>query len=88
MDFWFSNLGLGTAPGSSIMYYQLGEMSRNSDYTTANLLDLLYCQKYYKLMDIDLSRQTKMTIPRQINFKSIKYYSKDFFRFINHDRII
>ena len=42
------------------MYYQLGEMSRNSDYTTANLLDLLYCQKYYKLMDIDLSRQNNI----------------------------
>ena len=33
------------------------EMSRNNDYTTANLLDCLYHQKYYKLIGVDLSRQ-------------------------------
>ena len=43
-------------------------MSRNSDYTTGNLLDCLYHQNYYKLIDIDLSRQTNMSIPQQINF--------------------
>ena len=30
-------------------------MSRNNDYPTGNLLDYLYDQKYYKLIDIDLS---------------------------------
>ena len=44
------------------------EMSRNDDYTTVNLLDYLYHQKYYKLVGIDLSRQTNMSIPEQINF--------------------
>ena len=43
-------------------------MSRNDDYTTGNLLDYLYHQKYYKLIGIDLSRQTNMNIPQQINF--------------------
>ena len=33
-------------------------MSRNDDYTTGNILDYLYHQKYYKLIGIDLSRQT------------------------------
>ena len=43
-------------------------MSRNTNYTTENLLDYLYHQKYYKLIGIDLSRQTNMIIPQQINF--------------------
>ena len=40
-------------------------MSRNDDYTTGNLLDYLYHQKYYKLIDTDL---TNTSIPQQINF--------------------
>ena len=44
------------------------EMSRNDDYTIGNILDYLYHQNYYKLIGIDLSRQTNMTIPQQINF--------------------
>ena len=43
-------------------------MSRNDDYTTGNLLDYLYHQKYYKLTDTDLSRQANSNIPQQINF--------------------
>ena len=47
---------------------KLIEMSRNDDYTTGNLLDFSYHQNYYKLIDIDLSRQTNTSIPQQINF--------------------
>ena len=43
-------------------------MSRNDDYTTGNLLDYFYHQKYYKLIGIDLSTQTNTYIPQQINF--------------------
>ena len=43
-------------------------MSRNDDYTTGNLLDYLYRQNYYKLIGIDLSRQTNTNLPQQINF--------------------
>ena len=43
-------------------------MSRNDDYTTGNLLDYLYHQRYYELIGIDLSRQTNTNIPQQINF--------------------
>ena len=49
-------------------YEKLIEMSRNDDYTTRNLLDYLYHQNYYKLIGIDLSRQTNTSIPQQINF--------------------
>ena len=37
-------------------------MSRTDDYTKGNLLDYLYHQKYYKLIGIDLSRQTITSI--------------------------
>ena len=44
-------------------------MSGNDDYTTTrNLLNYLYHQNYYKLIGIDLSRQTNTTIPHQTNF--------------------
>ena len=43
-------------------------MSRNYDYATWNLSDYLYHQKYYQLIDIDLSRQTNASIPQQFNF--------------------
>ena len=43
-------------------------MSRNNIYTTVNLLDYLYHQKYYKVIGIDLSRQTNTVISQQINF--------------------
>ena len=78
-------------------------MSRNDDYTTGNLLDRLYHQKCYKIIGIDLSRQTNTSIPQQINFvgkleddnatiyiaeKLKKNYSKLLFGFINCNRII
>ena len=44
------------------------EMSKNSDYTIGSLLDYLYHQNYYKLIGIDLPRQTNTNIPQQINF--------------------
>ena len=44
-------------------YEKLIEMSRNHDYTTENLLEFLYHQKSYKLIGIDLSRQTNTSIP-------------------------
>ena len=50
-------------------YEKLIEMSRNNDYTTGNLLDYLYHQKYYKLIDTDKARhsliywQTNTAVP-------------------------
>ena len=43
-------------------------MLRNKDYTTQNLLDYLYHQRYCKIIGIDLSRETNTSIPEQINF--------------------
>ena len=35
-------------------------MSRNNDCTTCNLLDFAYFKENYKLIAIDLSKQTKL----------------------------
>ena len=43
---------------------KLIEMSRNDAYRTGSLLDYLYHQKYYKLIGIDLPRQTNINISR------------------------
>ena len=43
-------------------------MSNNSDYTTGNLLDFAYDKMHYRLIAIDLSKQTKLKDPQQINF--------------------
>ena len=40
-------------------------MSNNSDYTSGNLLDY---KKHYRLIANDLSIQTKLKGPQQINF--------------------
>ena len=44
------------------------DMCNNSDYTTGNSLDFAYYKKNYKLIAIDLSKQTKINNPQQINF--------------------
>ena len=43
-------------------------MSNNNDYTTGSLLDFPYFKKHYKLIAIDLSKQTKLKDSQQINF--------------------
>ena len=43
-------------------------MSRINDYTTGNLLDFAYFKENYKLIATDLSKQTKLKDPQQINF--------------------
>ena len=44
------------------------EMSRNNDYTTGNLLDVVYFRKNCKLIAIDLSKQSKLKDSQQISF--------------------
>ena len=44
------------------------DMSNNNDYTTGNLLDFAYFKENYKPIAIDLSKQTKVKDPQQINF--------------------
>ena len=43
-------------------------MSNNNDYTTGNVLDFAYFKENYSLITIDLSKQTKLKDPQQINF--------------------
>ena len=49
-------------------YEKIIEMSNNNNYTTGNLLDFAYFRTNYKLIAIDLSKQTKIKDPQQINF--------------------
>ena len=49
-------------------YEKIIDMSNNNDYTTGNLLDYAYYKKHYRLIAIDLSKQTKSKDPQQINF--------------------
>ena len=49
-------------------YKKIIEMSNNNDYTTGNLLDFGYFLKKYKLIATDLSKQTKLKDPQQIDF--------------------
>ena len=51
-------------------YEKIIEMSNNNDYTTGNLLDFAYFKKHYKLIAIDLSKQTKLKDPQQVSFIS------------------
>ena len=49
-------------------YEKIIEMSRNNDYTTGNLLDFAYFKENYRLIAIDLNKQTKLKDPQQISF--------------------
>ena len=47
------------------------EMSKNNNYTTGNLLDYEYFKDHYKLVAIDLSKQTELEntdLKQQTNF--------------------
>ena len=52
-------------------YEAIIEISRNNDYTTGNLLDYEYFKDHYKLIAINLSKQTELKdtdLKQQINF--------------------
>ena len=60
----FSNFPVKNEEGA---YKKSIDMS-NDNYTTVNLLDFAYYKENYKLIAIDLSKQTKLNDPQQINF--------------------
>ena len=49
-------------------YEKLIDMSNNNDYTTGNVLDFAYFKEIYRLIAIDLSKQTKLKDRQLINF--------------------
>ena len=49
-------------------YEKIIDMSNNNNYMTGNLLDFAYYKENYRLIAIDLSKQTKLKDPQQINF--------------------
>ena len=51
-----------------VTYEKIIDMSNNNNYLTGNLLDFASYKENYKLIVIDLSKQTKVKDPQQINF--------------------
>ena len=49
-------------------YEKIKDMSNNNDCATGNLLDFAYFKENYRLISIDLSKETKLKDPQQINF--------------------
>ena len=49
-------------------YEKIMDMSNNNDYTTGNLSDFVYFKKNYRLITIDLSKQTKLKDSQQVSF--------------------
>ena len=49
-------------------YQKIMDTSNNNDYKTWNLLDFAYFKKNYRLIAIDLSKQSKLKDPQQISF--------------------
>ena len=49
-------------------YEKIIKMSNNDDYTTGNLLDFAYYKENYRLVAIDLSKQTNIKDPQEISF--------------------
>ena len=49
-------------------YEKIIEMGNNNYYTTGNLLDFAYYKENYRLIAIELSKQTKIKDLQQINF--------------------
>ena len=43
-------------------------MSNNNNYANGNLIDFAYFKKNYRLIAIDLSKETKLKDPQQISF--------------------
>ena len=43
-------------------------MCNNNDYATSNLLDFAYFKENQRLIATDLSKETKLKDPQQINF--------------------
>ena len=49
-------------------YEKIIEMGRNNDNITGNLLHFAYFKENYRLIENDLSKQTKLEDPQQISF--------------------
>ena len=57
-------------------YEKIMGMGNNNDYTTCILLDFAYFKENYRLMATDLTKQTKLKDPKQINFTG-KFENQD-----------
>ena len=48
-------------------YEKVIDMNSNNDYTTGNLLNFVYFKENYRLIAIELSKQTELKDPQQIS---------------------
>ena len=51
-------------------YEKIMSINRNNAYRAGNLLDFAYFKKNYRIIAIDLSKQTELKDPQQISFIS------------------
>ena len=61
-------------------YEKIIDLSNNNNYTTGNLLVYACYKKHYKVIAINLSRQTKLKDPQQISFIG-KHWSNNVFHY-------
>ena len=57
---WWQNILWLAGKNEEGSYDKIIEMSKNIDYATGNLLDFAYFKENYRLIAIDLSKQTKL----------------------------
>ena len=57
---WWQNILWLAGKNEEGSYDKTIEMSKNIDYATGNLLDFAYFKENYRLIAVDLSKQTKL----------------------------
>ena len=62
MFLWF------TSKNEEEAHEKIIEMSNKNNYTTGNLLDFAFFKKHYRLIAINLIKQTKLKDSQQISF--------------------
>ena len=50
-------------------YEKIIEISKNNDYTSGNLLDFAYFKENYRVIAIDLSKQSKLILLEKLKYK-------------------
>ena len=69
-------------------YKKIMSNDRNNDCTTGNLLNFAYFKENYKLITIDLSKQTKLKDPQQISFIGRLLATRSATVFFYHQKVI
>ena len=65
---WWRKFLRITSKNEEEAYEKTIDMSNNDGYTTGNLLDFAYFKENYRLITMDLRKQTKLNDPQKNNF--------------------